>query len=261
MSSYFQWIILTAITGSPLGSAVALILFWFIFDRFTFGVLPDPVRWVMRWRREGWLERSLAVNPHDGRARLELGELYVARGKGKQAVEVLRPNLERGDDDIQTVVAMAEACLQSGYADQGEKLLAHAEELSPEFRVGEVFLIRGKYRLQRGDNAGAKEALTKFVGIRRGTVMGRVLLARAQKALGDDASAALLRDDAWNEFATAPLFQRRKERFWAWRARPSRPLLYVTAIVMALFLFGKFVAPKLSELAGHYRDPMSDYDE
>lgn len=261
MNTWFLWLILSSITGSPLGSAVALLVFWFVFDRFTFGVLPDPVRWVMRWRRAGTLERLLAVNPHDGRARLELAELYLARGKGKQAVDLLRPNLERGDDDVQTVVAMAEACLQAGYAEQGEKLLAHAEELSPGFRVGEVFLIRGRYRLQRGDFAGAKEALTTLVSLRKGTVMGRVLLARAEKKLGDDASAALLRDDAWNEFASAPVFQRRKERFWAWRARPSRPLMYLAIILFGLFMFAKVVAPKLSELAGHYRDPMSDYEE
>ena len=109
MSGYLQWIILTAITGSPLGSAVGLLLFWFVFDRFTFGVLPDPVRWVMRWRRAGTLERLLRVNPHDGRARLELAQLYVQRGKGRAAVDVLRPNLERGDDDVQTVVTMGEA--------------------------------------------------------------------------------------------------------------------------------------------------------
>lgn len=261
MSGYLQWIILTAITGSPLGSAVGLLLFWFVFDRFTFGVLPDPVRWVMRWRRAGTLERLLRVNPHDGRARLELAQLYVQRGKGRAAVDVLRPNLERGDDDVQTVVTMGEACLQAGFSEQGEKLLERAEEMSPEFRVGEVFLIRGKYRLQRGDFAGAKEALTKLVSIRKGTVMGRVLLARAQLKLGDDASAALLRDDAWNEFASAPVFQRRQERFWAWRARPSRPLMYLAVILFALFMFAKVVAPKLSELAGHYRDPMSDYEE
>jgi tetratricopeptide (TPR) repeat protein len=261
MNTWLQWIILTSITGSPLGSAVVLLVFWFVVDRFTFGVLPDPVRWVMRWRRAGTLERLLLVNSHDGRARLELAQLYVQRGKGRAAVDVLRPNLERGDDDVQTMVTMGEACLQAGFAEQGEKLLERAEELSPEFRVGEVFLIRGKYRLQRGDFASAKEALTRLVSIRKGTVMGRVLLARAQQKLGDDASAALLRDDAWNEFASAPVFQRRQERFWAWRARPSRPLMYLAVILFALFMFAKVVAPKLSELAGHYRDPATDYEE
>lgn len=258
MSGYFQWIILTAITGSPLGSAVALIVFWLVFDRFTFGVFPDPVRWVQRWRREGTLERVLMTNPHDGRSRLELAELYVARGKGKKAVDVLRPNFDRGENDVQSVVAMGEACLQAGYAEQGEKLLAHAEELNPEFRVGEVFLIRGKYRLKRGDAKGAREALQRFVQIRRGTVMGRVLLARAMKATGDDAPAALLRDEAWGEFVTAPIFQRRKERFWAWRARPSRPATYLLVLILCFTFFGTVIAPKLTQWSHRFQDSYSD---
>lgn len=258
MSGYLQWIILTAITGSPAGSAIALVLFWLVFDRFTFGVLPDPVRWVMRWRREKTLEATLRTNPHDGRARLELGQLYVARGKGKAAVDVLRPNFERGDDDVQSVVTMGEACLQAGYVDQGEKLLAHAQDLSAEFRVGEVFLIRGRHRLARGDAKGAREDLEQLVKIRRGTVMGRVLLSRAMKATGDDAAAALLRDDAWNEFVTSPLFQRRKERFWAWRARPSRPATYLLIFVLVATFFGTVIAPKLTHLAHRYQDTYTD---
>lgn len=253
MSGYFQWIILSAITGSPLGSAVALIVFWLVVDRFTLGFLPDPLRWVMRWRREGKLERTLLGNPHDGRARLELAQLYVERGKGKKAVEVLRPNFDNGADDIQSVFTMGEACLLAGYVEQGEKLLAHAEELDPDFRVGEIHLVRGRERLKRGDFAGAKSALLELVKARRGTITGRVLLAKAMQGLGDDASAALMRDEAWNEYVSAPRFQRRKERLMAWRARPSRPATYLLLFVLVFGLFVTVVAPKLSEWGRTHR--------
>lgn len=253
MSGYFQWFILTAITGSPLGSAVALIVFWLVVDRFTLGFLPDPVRWVMRWRREGTLERTLLGNPHDGRARLELAQLYVERGRGKQAVDVLRPNFDRGADDVQSVFTMGEACLQAGYVDQGEKLLDHAEELSADFRVGELHLVRGKHRLARGDFAGAKTALQALLMARRGTITGRVLLAKALKGSGDDAAAALMRDDAWNEYVSAPNFQRRKERLWAWRARPSRPATYLLIFVLVFSFFATVIAPKISSWSAHQR--------
>lgn len=253
MSGYFQWIILTAITGSPLGSAVALIIFWLVVDRFTLGFLPDPVRWVMRWRREGQLQRTLLGNPHDGRARLELAQLYVERGKGQQAVEVLRPNFDKGDDDIQSVFTMGEACLLAGYVDQGEKLLNHAEELNADFRVGELHLVRGRQRLARGDFAGAKAALEALVKARRGTIHGRYLLSKAMAGLGDDASAAMMRDEAWNEYVSAPRFQRRKERLWAWRARPSRPATYLLIFVLIFGLFVTVVAPKLSEWGKTHR--------
>ena len=260
MSGYFQWIILSAITGSPLGSAVALIVFWLVVDRFTLGFLPDPVRWVMRWRREGQLRRVLLGNPHDGRTRLELAQLYVERGKGKPAVEVLRPNFDTGADDIQSVFTMGEACLQAGYVDQGEKLLNHAEELNADFRVGEIHLVRGRQRLARGDFAGAKTALEALVKARRGTIAGRVLLARAHEGLKDDATAAMIKDEAWNEYVSAPRFQRRKERLWAWRARPSRPATYLLIFVLVFGLFVTVVAPKLSSWGKAHRqgDAYSD---
>ena len=260
MSGYFQWIILSAITGSPLGSAVALIVFWLVVDRFTLGFLPDPVRWVMRWRREGQLRRVLLGNPHDGRTRLELAQLYVERGKGKPAVEVLRPNFDTGADDIQSVFTMGEACLQAGYVDQGEKLLNHAEELNADFRVGEIHLVRGRQRLARGDFAGAKTPLEALVKARRGTIAGRVLLARAHEGLKDDATAAMIKDEAWNEYVSAPRFQRRKERLWAWRARPSRPATYLLIFVLVFGLFVTVVAPKLSSWGKAHRqgDAYSD---
>lgn len=261
MSTWFQWIVLTALTGSPLGSAVALVLLWFVVDRFTLGFLPDPVRWVMRWRRQGVLERALLGNPHDGRARLELGQLYVERGQGKKAVEVLRPTFDQGADDIQSVFAMGEACLLAGYVEQGERLLAHAEELNPDFRVGEIHLVRGRERLKRRDFAGAKVALEALVKARRGTVVGRVMLAQALLGLGDDAAAALLKDEAWTEYVSAPRFQRRKERLWAWRARPSRPTTYLLVGVLCFGAFLAVIAPRLSDWArtqrhhGVYTDP------
>jgi Tfp pilus assembly protein PilF len=241
--------ILSSLTGSPLGSAFFLIILWFVVDRFTLGVLPDPFRWLMRRRRAAALERSLRHNPHDRRARLELAELYLQRKLGRQAVDVLRSNLEHGDDDIQTVFTMGAACCLAGHDEQGEKLLRHAQEIDRDFRVGEIDLVLGEARLARGDFAGAKTALESFVKERKGTVQGRVLLARAVAAEGDDGAAALLRDEAWDEYASSPGFQRRKDRFWAWRARPSRPLIYAAILLAALALFASVVAPAISSWA------------
>jgi hypothetical protein len=162
---------------------------------------------------------------------------------------------------------MGQACAQAGYVEQGEKLLNHVREESPNFRVGEVDLVLGRARLKRGDFTGALEALTRLLTTRKGTVEGRVLLARAQAGQGDDAQAALTRDEAWDEYTTAPRFQRRRERFWAWRARPSRPLTYLLVLVLAGILFGHVAAPALTEWAASlhrgdstYVDPSLDQE-
>ena len=259
MSQWLIWIILTSVTGSPLGSAVILILFWFAVDRFTLGVLPDPWRWVSRRRREGKLERTLLSNPHDRQAARELAELLVLRGKHARAVALLKPNLEAGDDDTATLFTMGVACMGAGHQEQGEKLIAHLAEDKPDFRVGELEFALGRARLKRGDFKGAKESLQRAVAIRRGTVEGRVLLSRAMIGLADEPGAAMVRDDAWNEYLSAPGFQRRKERLWAWRARPSRPITYAALAVIGLAIFGRLAAPVISSWSSEHNDPYRNH--
>lgn len=245
MSQYFQWMILTALTGSPIASAAILVVFWLLVDRVTLGILPDPIRALSRLRKRWRLEQQLKHRPHDRKARLELAEQYLQQRRYPAAVEVLKPAIEQGEDDVGTIFAMGVACLGAGHHKQGEALLENVAERQPGFRVGEVNLARGRFRLQRSDWAGAQQALQELVATRKGTVEGRVLLARALRGAGNDGAAALMRDQAWDEYVAAPRFQRRQERWWAWRARPSRPLLYAAVAVMAVVLFARFVAPAL----------------
>ena len=259
-TTWLWWIVLSGLTGNPVGSAVFLLVLWFVVDRFTLGLMPDPVRWFLRRRRELKLQRLLLNNPHDRQARRELAELWVMRGAHARAVEVLKPNLEAGDDDHATLFTMGVACLGAGHSEQGEKLLSHLLELDPDFRVGEADFAIGRARLNRKDFKGARAALEQALKIRRGSVEGRVLLARALAGLGDEPGAALMRDQAWNEYVSAPGFQRRKERLWAWRARPSRPATYGVVIAMGLVLFGRFAAPQIAQWSSrHSADPYGGY--
>jgi hypothetical protein len=223
-------------------------------DRFTLRALPSPGRWLKRWLRIGKLKRELVMNPHDRRARLELGELLLSWGRYTAAVEVLRPNLEAGDEDSATLMAMGTACLGAGHHEQGEKLLAHLSEADPQFRLGEIDLLLGRWRLKRGNFRGAREALERFCKQRRGTVEGRVLLAKALEGESRDADAALIREEAWKEYVTAPRFQRRIERPWAWRAKPSRPLAYAVVALVVGGLFARYAMPTIQDAAAQYRN-------
>jgi tetratricopeptide (TPR) repeat protein len=246
LSKFFIWYLLARMTGSPIGSAVGLLVFWWVADRFTLGLLPDPFRFVTRWRKQWKLEGHLAMVPHDRKARMDLAELYLDRKQYAKAVDVLRPNLEAGDDDIVTAFTMGIACLGAGHVQQGEKLMAHVLEMQPDFRVAEAHLWLGRFRLARGDFKGARASFEQLISSRKGTVEGRVLLSRALKGLGDDGAAALMRDQAWEEYVGAPRFQRKRERLWAWRARPSRPIIYAVVVVAVLFVVTQMIVPGMS---------------
>ncbi len=259
MSTWLLWIILSSVTGSPIGAAIALVVITVIVDRSALGLMPDWWRWILRRRREAKLQRILLGNPHDRQSRRELAELLVMRGAYARAVEMLKPNLEAGDDDHATLFTMGVACMGAGHQSQGEKLLQHLAETHPDFRVGELDFATGRARLARKDFKGAKESLERAVSVRRGTIEGRVLLAQSMAGLGDEPGAALMRDQAWNEYVSAPRFQRKKERLWAWRARPSRPATYGILLGMGLILFGRFAGPAISTWANRNNDPYQGY--
>jgi tetratricopeptide (TPR) repeat protein len=256
MSKWMLWLLLTAFTGRPLLSLVLVIAAVWAVDRFTLQLLPSPLRIIGRWRRAAQLERMLLANPHDRRARFELAELRIGRGRYAEAVEILKPNLEAGDEDVDTLFLLGVAYLGAGEAAKGELLLDEAAKLEADYRMGAINLARGRLRLARGDAKGAVEPLEHFVKGRHGTVEGRVLLAKALDTAGRDADAALMRDEAWKEYVAAPRFQRRRERVWAWRARPSRPLTYAAIALMLLALSYQMVS-SLQPPADPYADPSS----
>src|SRR5262249_1487344 len=162
----------------------------------------------------------------------------IERRRFSAALDLLKANLEAGDDDAPTLYLMGVACLGAGYPDQGEVFLNEAAERDPTYRMGAIELERGRWRLARGDTKGAREALERFCAKRPGTVEGRVLLAQAMEKQGEQAASARMRQEAWREYVASPRFQRRQERFWAWRAKPSRPLIYA----VILFLLGAGLA-------------------
>jgi tetratricopeptide (TPR) repeat protein len=254
MSTWMLWMIVSLFTGRPLLSLVLVFGLVWAMDRFTLQVLPRPLRIIGRWRRAGQLERVLMNNTHDRRARFELAELRVGQGRYATAVELLKPNLEAGDDDVDTLFLLGVAYLGAGEVAKGELLLDEAAKVNPDYRQGSIELERGRLRLAQGDAKGAVEALERFVKERHGSIEGRTLLAKALNKAGRDADAALMRDEAWKDYVAAPGFQRRRERMWAWRARPSRPITYAAIALVVLFL-GVRALSTLQPPADPYDDP------
>ncbi len=246
MSQWMLWVLLTWLTGSPLTALVVLAILWWLGDRATFKVLPDPLRGLHRRRRMGDLRSTLSANPHDRRARLELANLLLDVRRPKDAAEVLRVNVEAGDDDVHTSFAMGAALARGGSPADAERFLSAARARDPSFRLGEIDLEVGRMRLRRGDSAGALEPLRRLVAARPGTVEGRYWLARALAAQGDAPGAALARDEGWREYVALPRFRRQHERAFAWRLRPWRPALVAVAVALAAALLAWAILPALS---------------
>jgi tetratricopeptide (TPR) repeat protein len=246
MSQWMLWLVLSWLTGSPLTALAVIVALWWLGDRATFRLLPDPLRALSRRGRIGALRRTLVQNPHDRRSRLELANLLLDARRPGEAAEVLAPNVAAGDDDVHTSFAMGAALARSGAYDRAEPFLAAARSLDPSFRMGELDLEVGRMRVRRGDAEGAVEPLVRLVGTRPGTVEGRYWLARALEARGDAEGAARSRDEAWREYTALPRFRRRHERAFAWRIRPSRPALVAAAVAVALAVALGVVLPAIS---------------
>lgn len=247
MSQWMLWLLLSWVTGSPLTAALVLLLVWWMGDRFTFGVLPNPLRAVGRWRRTAQLRAALHVNPHDRRARFELAERLLESGRPAEAAAELRPNIEAGDEDARTAFVMGAALGRSGVPEQAERALEVARREDPRFRAGGIDLELGRQRVARRELAGAKEALERLLVERPGSVEGRWLLARALAGLGQLEEGRRVRAEGWREYTHLPRFQRRHERRFAWRLRPWRPIataaVLIAAAVLGLALLSRAPSP------------------
>ena len=257
-TSWIAWMLLSWLTGNPILALILVAGAWWLGDRATFRVLPDPLRLFARRGRMAGLRRTLATNPHDRRARLELGSLLLEARRPAEAAALLRQNVDAGDDDLHTTFAFGVALARSGDRGGAERLLAAARAKDPSFRLGEIDLELGRLRVQAGDASGALDPLRRVVAERPGTVEGRYWLARALEQQGDVAGAARARDDAWREYVALPRFRRSHERPFAWRIRPWRPALVAAAVLLVAALLLGAVVPAISgagSAAGRSAEP------
>ncbi len=233
MGFYLKWLILSRLLGSPLGALAALVVGGLVVDRLTLGILPRPLRGFGRWRRRVELNRILRNNPRDRRARFELAD-QLQRSRPAVAMDLLRRNLEAGDTDPGTLLAMGVACFRARHSEQAEVFLSEAIKEQPQFRNGALWLELGRGQLESGDARGAIESLRKLLSMRPGSIEGKVLLARALAAVDDVSGAAAMRAQAWSDYRCAPTFQRREERLWAYRAQPWRAIPWLVGLVVLI---------------------------
>jgi tetratricopeptide (TPR) repeat protein len=233
MAFYLKWLLLSRLMGSPLGALAVLLVGGFVVDRFTVGLLPRPLRSFGRWSRRLELRRILRNNPRDRRARFELAD-QLQRSRPKEAMDLLRVNLEAGDTDPGTLLIMGVACFRARHPEQAEVFLREAIREAPQFRNGALWLELGRGQLESGDARGSIESLRELLALRPGSIEGRALLARALARVDDTTGAAAQRRQAWDDYRSAPVFQRRDQRLWAYRAQPWRAIPWLAGLVVLI---------------------------
>ncbi len=219
MKGFFLFWLLTMLLGNPLLALIVLLVAFWLLDRSTWRILPDPRVLFHRHNRQKRCERDIAVNPGDVDARLELAKIYLDRGRPKEALAQLasaRPRLE-GVAEADFVEGLAH--LRAGDPAAAIEPLGRSLKLDPGLHAHEALLRLAEARAASGDRAGAGEAFDRFLAEHPSSVEGRVLAARQRLAAGDRASARVHLDAALESHKGAPRFRRRLDRRWAWRAR------------------------------------------
>jgi len=236
VSNWINFSILWMLTGSPVAAAAILLIAYALADWYTFGFLRGVAQAVADFRRGRRLRLVLLQNPHDRKARTDLGQILVSQRRYRRAIEVVKPLADSDPHDLRALSLLGLCCLATGRVDQGELFLSEVHGADPRFRDGEALLELGRHRVVRRA-ASAAEPLTRFLSVHPHHVEARYLLSRARQLAGDKAAASAERARCWQEYETELPYQRRRDRIWAWRARPSRPLIYAAIACCGLALF------------------------
>jgi tetratricopeptide (TPR) repeat protein len=239
MSNWINFSILWMLTGSPVSAALILLAAYAIMDWYTFGFLRGVARAVANFRRGRRLRLLLLHNPHDRKARADLGEILLSQRRYARAIEVVKPIADQAPHDLDALFMLGVACLATGRVEQGELFLTEVHHARPDFRDGAPLLALGRSRVHR--RAAAAGPLQMFLQEHPHHVEARFWLSRAHVLAGDRAAAAAERARCWREYETELPYQQRADRIWAWRARPARPLLYAGLACCALALVGAAV--------------------
>ncbi|MBI4572314.1 MAG: tetratricopeptide repeat protein [candidate division NC10 bacterium] len=219
MGRFFLFALLTWITGNPLLAILVIIALslpgWWAGSRYAWRLS----RRMRAWGEAGRLRRALAVNPHDVKARTDLGAILVRQGRFREARAELEQAMPRADDLPEANYALGLCLLHDGEIERGRELVERALVLNPKFGYGEPYLRLGDFRTARDEWEQAAERYRQATGIHSSSVEGWFKLGQALNHLGrrDEARSAL--QEAIASYRTAPWYQRAEARPWHRRAR------------------------------------------
>jgi tetratricopeptide (TPR) repeat protein len=216
---FFLFAVLSWITGSPLLALLVLIALaipgWWAGSRYAW----RAGRWLRSSGEAGRLRRELAVNPHDVKARTDLGALLMRQGKLREARSELEQAMPRADDLPEANYSLGLCLLHDGEVERGRALVEKALTLNPRFGYGEPYLRLGDFRAGREEWEAAADRYRQATGIHSSTVEGWCKLGEALNHLGRPEEARTALQEAISSYRTAPWYRRAEDRPWYRRAR------------------------------------------
>jgi tetratricopeptide (TPR) repeat protein len=218
MGRFFLFALLTWITGSPLLAVLILIALavpgWFAGSRWAFTLS----RRIRAWGEAGRLRRALAINPHDAKARTDLGAILARQGRFRQARAELEQALPRVDDLPEANYFLGLCLMNDGEVERGRALVERALAINPKFGYGEPYLRLGDFREGRKEWDLAAERYRQATEIHSSSVEGWCKLGQALNELGRREEARNALQEALTSYRTAPWYRRSDDRPWKRRA-------------------------------------------
>jgi len=216
---FFLFALLSWITGNPLLAFLVIIALslpgWWAGSRYAWR-LNQRMR---AWGEAGRLRRTLAVNPHDVKARTDLGAILVRHGRFREARAELEQAMPRADDLPEANYALGLCLLHDGEFERGRELVERALALNPKFGYGEPCIKLGDFRAERGEWEPAAGRYREATTIHSSSVEGWHKLGQALERLGQRAEARTALQEAIASYRNAPWYQRSEGRSWYRRAR------------------------------------------
>ncbi len=218
MGRFFLFALLTWITGNPLLAILVIIALslpgWWAGSRWAFRLS----RKFRAWGEAGRLRRTLAINPHDAKARADLGAILTRQGRFREARAELERALPRVDDLPDANYFLGLCLMNDGEIERGRTLVERALALNPKFGYGEPHLRLGDFHVERKEWEAAANRYRQATDIYGSSVEGWCKLGETMNELGrrEEAQAAL--QEALASYRTAPWYRRSDDRPWKRRA-------------------------------------------
>ncbi|MES2644358.1 MAG: tetratricopeptide repeat protein [Myxococcota bacterium] len=217
MKTWFTYIVVSQLTGSPLLGIAVVAALWFGGGTLWLGRVPDPRAPFRTWARIRRLRAEIGMNPHHVDHRTELGGL-LAKRRPAEAKVVLDDVVRRHPELALPHYHLGVAQLELGETEAGRASIERALTLRKDLRFGEPLVRLGDHYLGQGQHAAALAAYERATVVHSSSAEAWFKAGKAAAGTGDKKTAHAHWEEALASTAYTPGFKARVDRPWRWRS-------------------------------------------